>query len=122
MKAGERWLPDVHTSFSTPTENPKMTDNLAVKGIRDDQTNTGRRMKARGNRRKRFTIEVRYILLRKNTFLSRLTRYDGGWHVYSRYATESSRDQALAALVKKEARGYLSGWASLRYRKGLKVS
>lgn len=95
-----------------------MTDNLAVKGIRDDQTNSGRRMKPRGKRRKRFTIEVRYILLRKNTILDRLTRFDGGWHVYSRYATESSRDQALAAMVKKEKRGFLPGWVSLRFRPG----
>jgi len=94
-----------------------MTDNLAVKGIRDDQTNSGRRMKPRGRRRKRFTIEVRYILLKKNTILDRLARYDGGWHVHSRYRTESSRDQALASMVKKEDNGRLPGWASARYRR-----
>ena len=86
----------------------------------EDQTNSGRRMKSRGKHRKRFVIEVRYILLRTNTFLNRLARYDGGWHVYSRYATESSRDQAYTALVKKEAleRAGLPGWAAARYRKG----
>ena len=89
-----------------------------IPGAYEDRTHSGRRMKPRGKRRKRFTIEARYILLRKNSFLSRLTRYDGGWHVYSRYATESSRDQALAALVKKEKLGFLPGWATARYRKG----
>lgn len=89
-----------------------------IPGAYDDQLHSGRRMKPRGKRRKRFTIEVRYILLRKNTFLNRLSRYDGGWHVYGRYATESSRDQALAAMVKKEKRGFLPGWVSLRFRPG----
>ena len=89
-----------------------------IPGAYDDQTNSGRRMKPRGKRRKRFAIEARYITLRKNSILNRLTRFTCGWYTHSRYATESSRDQAYAALVKKEERASLPGWGRWKYRKG----
>lgn len=76
-----------------------MTDNLANKGIRDDEPVGSRRMKPKGKRKKPWAIEWRI----KRHVSNGLARTLGlrGWMVYNRYTTEFRRDQALAALVKK---------------------
>ena len=77
----------------------------------DDQTNSGRRLKPRGKRRKPFAIECR-IQRRVTASLARTLGLQDWW-VHSRYTTASRRDQAYAALVKKAQ----SGWWRPEYRK-----
>ena len=76
-----------------------MTENhIWPRNAYDDETDSGRRLKPRGKRRKRFVIQFRFSYSPKNMFFPILA----GWHTYSRYATEAARDQALAVLVNKE--------------------
>ncbi len=79
-----------------------MVDNLGIKGIQDDEPVSSRRLKPRGKRRKPWVIEWRIKHHVSNTLAHtlRLTQ----WSVYSRYATESRRDQALAFMVKRAGR------------------
>lgn len=78
----------------------------------DDQTDSGRRLKPRGKRRKRFVIEFCFSSPRDKMFFPSLA----GWHTYSRYASQAARDQAFAALVKKEKYSP-SRWIMLAYRR-----
>jgi len=74
-----------------------MNDNLANFGIEDDTPR--RRGKKRGGR-KRFAIEARLPRHVSPGLAFMLGLRD--WAVHSRYPTRARRDQALAALVKKE--------------------
>ena len=65
------------------------TDNLSIKGIQDD-TCRPRRSKKKG--RKKFGIQARFLSS---------SRFFKGWYAHGRYHTESARDDAHAALVKK---------------------
>ncbi len=76
-----------------------MTDNLGNKGIKDDEPVGSRRFKPRGKQRKRWVIEWR-IEGHVSNILARTLRLTK-WSVYSRYTTESRRDQALAFMVKR---------------------
>lgn len=79
-----------------------MTDNLGIKGIQDDGPVGSRRLKPRGKQKKPWVIEWR-IKCRGPGFVARVFGLRD-WSVYSRYTTESRRDQALAVLVKKTER------------------
>ncbi len=91
-------------------------DNLNIKGIEDD--NPRRRGKTRGKARRPFAIEARLvhdpdapsILVSRQLGL-------GKWWVRGRYTTSSRRDQAYAALVKKEASSHIPRWARWEFRK-----
>lgn len=72
----------------------------------DDQSQSGRRLKIRGKRRKPFAVECRFKGL--SSFLD--------WFTHGRYETESRRDQAYAALVKKAEREYILS-IIIEYRK-----
>jgi len=64
----------------------------------DDQSHSGRRLRPRPKSRKRFAIECK-LEVEPGTIMSW-----GGldkWWIWGRYLTESRRDQAYAALVKK---------------------
>jgi hypothetical protein len=76
-----------------------MTDNLAIKGIRDDEPVGSRRLKPRGKRKKPWAIECRIKRHVSNGLARDLGLWD--WWLHSRYTTRARRDQALAALVKK---------------------
>jgi hypothetical protein len=80
-----------------------MPDNLNIHGIEDDTT---RPHKKRGGR-KPFVIESRLVpppggWPKDSIWRSRIFRDMGEWGVYGRYKTESARDEALAAVVKRE--------------------
>lgn len=94
-----------------------MADNLANKGIRDDEPH--RRGKKRGGR-KPFVIESR---LARNpdpsapkSFLGRQLGLKEWW-TWRRYITTARRDQALAVLVKKRESGQIRGWPYWEFRK-----
>lgn len=76
------------------------------KNAYEDETHSGRRMKPRGKRRKSYVIETRYLPPpeRRIPFFDCRGMYD--WHTYHRYETESRRNQAYAALVKKAQNGW----------------
>lgn len=65
------------------------TDNLSIKGIEDDSCRPYRRKKSS---RKKFGIQARFLSP---------SRFLRGWYTHGRYRTESARDDAYAALVKK---------------------
>lgn len=95
-----------------------MADNLNIKGIADTEQQPGRRIKPKGKRRKSWAIEVRYPRPEGETpGLYRLFSKLAEWHVYSRYDTESRRDQAFSALVKKSHLDYPYGGRAPQYRK-----
>ena len=83
-----------------------MTDNLNIKGIESDAPR-GRRSKTRGKQRKPYLIDCIFPVL---SFLNR----ENTWEVWGRYRTESARDQAYTALVKKVAVFWGGAW---KYRK-----
>ena len=88
-------------------------DNLNIKGIEDDTPR--RRGKVRGKARKSFAIEARLARnpeAPKNSVFGREK-----WGIWSRYKTALCRDQAYAALVKKEATGRIRRWGHWEYRK-----
>ena len=90
-------------------------DNLSIKGIESD-VSPGK-FKARGQTKKPYTIESR--LTPPSHPLSVFHSFEKlrEWWVRSRYPTAARRDQAYAALVKKE-RSNGSPWAHWEYRKG----
>lgn len=77
-----------------------MPDNLANFGIRDDEPVGSRRLKPRGKRRKPFAIEARVPRRVTSSLATTLGLRD--WWVHSRYTTRARRDQAYAALVRRE--------------------
>lgn len=92
----------VNNPISTNVENPYMTDNLRIKGVESDEHPAARMRKA--NKRRTYAIECRYIRtnrMRRGDSLGWL--WDGlrEWFVWKRYKTESARDEAFAAVVKK---------------------
>ncbi len=90
-------------------------DNLNIKGIEDDVPR--RRGKKRGGR-KPFAIESRLVpdpAMPKRSVLRQLGL--GKWWVWGRYETSSRRDQAYAALVKKEGAANLPRWSRWEHRK-----
>ncbi len=97
------------------TERSIFMDNLNIKGIESD-VSPGK-FKARGKRRKPYIIESRLTgaegLHPRNVFHSLKLE---AWWVRSRYTTATRRDQAYAALVKKERNSYVN-WANWHYRK-----
>ena len=94
----------------------KPMDNLNIKGIEDDKPR--RRGKTRGKTRKPFAIESRLVHDPDLPRRSVLRQFGlGEWGVWGRYMTASRRDQAYAALVKREAASRLPRWGSWRYRK-----
>jgi hypothetical protein len=93
-----------------------MTDNLAIKGIEDDTPR--RHGKTRGKSRKPFAIESR--LVHNPDAPEHLASRQLGlkkWWVWGRYETAPRRDQAYAALVKREERTALPRWSCWEYRK-----
>lgn len=94
-----------------------IVDNLNIKGIREDEP-PRRRGKTRGKARKPFAIESRLVHdpdASRHCVMRQLGL--GEWWVCRRYTTATRRDQAYAALVKKEAAGRLPRWAHWEYRK-----
>ncbi len=78
------------------------TDNLSIHGLTDDKPKGGRQKKNRG--RKMFVLQARYVYTRRalrSPGLGWLFRGLRDWYTHSRYATESARDEAYAALVRK---------------------
>lgn len=93
-----------------------MADNLNIKGIEDDAP---RRCGKKRGGRKPFAVEARLVPdpdAPKHSVLRQLGL--GNWWVWGRYHTESARDQAHAALVKKERVSQLARWSSWEFRKG----
>lgn len=92
-------------------------DNLNIKGLREDEPRL--RGKKRSGR-KRFVIQARSVAgpaFRKSEGLSWLWMSLKEWYTHSRYHTESARDEAYTALVKKEEN---NGWCNSkgeRYRR-----
>ena len=86
--------------------SPLMADNLNIKGIESDAPR-GRRSKSRGKQRKLYIIECIFPVL---SFVNR----ERTWEVWGRYRTESARDQAYTALVKKAEFPWGGAW---KYRK-----
>jgi hypothetical protein len=81
----------------------KFMDNLNIYGIPDDEPRPSRG-KPRGKRRKPFAIECR-LVPNPNTDSSTVMRARLGlrtWWTWGRYETATRRDQAYAALVKKQ--------------------
>ncbi len=93
-----------------------MVDNLNIKGVEDDTPR--RRGKVRGKARKPFAIESR-IVYPDDAPAHCISRAlgPGTWGVWGRYETASRRDQAYAALVKREAAGRIRRWGYWEYRK-----
>ncbi len=85
-------------------------DNLSIKGIESD-TPRHRGKKRRG--RKPFVIEAR--LVRDSKALRKALFGLGNWWVWGRYKSAFRRDQAFAALVKKETG--IPGWSHWKFRK-----
>jgi hypothetical protein len=75
-------------------------DNLANFGIKNDETAGSRRLKPRGKQRKPWVIECRIQRHVSNGLARTLGLQD--WWVHGRYSTKNRRDQAYAAVVKKE--------------------
>ena len=91
-------------------------DNLNIRGIEDDSPR--RRGKVRGKARKPFAIESRIAYDENVCMNSGLRILDSGeWGTWGRYETASRRDQAYAALVKREAANRLPCWGSWEYKK-----
>ncbi len=91
-------------------------DNLNIKGIEDDMPR--RRGKTRGKVRKPFALECRMAPspdAPKRSVLRQLNLKK--WWVWGRYTTSSRRDQAYAALVKREAASTWPRWSHWEYRK-----
>jgi hypothetical protein len=88
-----------------------MADNLAIKGIEDD---TPRRRGKKCRSRKLFAIESRYRPDDRRSVFRCLNLYS--WWVHGHYETASRRDQAYAALVKKE-KNARRPWGRITYRK-----
>ena len=76
-----------------------MTDNLSIKGIREDEPHARGRFKPHGKRRKPWVIESRIKRHVSNSLAHTLGLCD--WSVHTRYTTKARRDQAYATLVKK---------------------
>ncbi len=94
-----------------------MPDNLANFGIEDD---TPRRRGKKRGRRKPFVLQARFVRgpdRRPSTGLTWLFRSLEHWYTHSRYRTESARDQAYAALVKKAENDPFQGWSKQEFRK-----
>lgn len=96
----------------------KMADNLNIKGIREDEPHERGRAHPHGKHRKTFVVESR-IVYPENEHPNSVFRTLGlgGWWVHGRYATASRRDQAYAALVKKEATSRIPRWGHWEFRK-----
>ncbi len=92
-------------------------DNLNIKGIESD-TSPGK-FKARGKTKKPYIIESRLtppeIALHPLDVFHSLSKLRVWW-LRSRYSTAARRDQAYAALVKKENNS-LREWVHWEYRK-----
>ena len=107
-----------------PTRGPllycavNIMDNLKNKGIREDD------FRRRGNRkkigRKRFVLQSRHRPgpAYRPTGLGFLFRHFEDWSTHSRYHTASARDEAYAALVKRQKVSYMRHWTFIEYRKG----
>ena len=96
-----------------------MPDNLNIKGIADETQKKGRQRKNRG--KKRFALESRYVYTRRalrSPGLGWLFRGLRDWYTHSRYHTESARDEAYAAMVKKAANERDSRLGHHEFRKG----
>ncbi len=83
------------------------TDNLSIKGIDPGEQSLDRRFKTRGRQKKPFGIEARtrHNPHRKYSIFRTLNLHV--WYGFSRYKTRARRDQALAALVKKDENGHM---------------
>lgn len=82
-----------------------MADNQSIHGVDSDSYRA--RGSKKGGGRKPFVLETRIIppeggwprdSLWRRGFMRQLEK----WHVHGRYKTESARDEAYAALVKKK--------------------
>jgi hypothetical protein len=93
-------------------------DNLNIKGIREDEPHVRGRAHPRDKKRKPFAIEARlgHDSDAPKQLVSRQLGL-GDWGVWGRYKTAAHRDQAYAALVKREAANRLPRWGSWEYRK-----
>jgi hypothetical protein len=93
-------------------------DNLNIKGIRDDEPHVRGRIRPRGKKRKPFVIESRIVYpddIPRHSIFPALGLND--WSVHCRYHTESARDQAYAAMVKKENTARIPRWGYWEFRK-----
>ncbi len=92
-----------------------MADNQSIHGIRDDEP-ARRGKKRRG--RKQFVLQTRWVRgLSQRGDIGWLFRSLEKWHIHSRYHTESARDMAYTALVKKAAVCSWRVWTNMEYRK-----
>ena len=95
-----------------------MADNLNIKGIRDDEPRKRGRAHPRGKRPKPFVVEGRIVYPENEHPNSDFRTLGlGEWWVHGRYETASRRDQAYAAMVKKEATSRIPRWGYWAFRK-----
>jgi len=107
-----RFSPNSPLSATVEIRGTVKMDNLAIKGVESDASR-GKRVKPRGKQRKPFVIEYMIQSPRKSV----LNSFGfGKWGVWARYRTAAARDQAYAALVKKEANSP-HWWSTWKYRK-----
>ncbi len=93
-------------------------DNLNIKGIRDAEPHARGRAHPHGKQRKPFALECRLGHDPDTPEHSALRQLGlETWWVWGRYVTASRRDQAYAALVKKNERTSLPRWSRWEYRK-----
>ncbi len=92
-----------------------MADNLNIKGIREDEPPARGRAHPRGKARKPFALECRLKRSVPDSLARQLGR--GDWWVWGRYTTAARRDQAHAALVKKEETNPIPRWGHWEFRK-----
>ena len=84
-----------------------MADNLDIKGIADEEQPRGDKFKTRGKRKKPWAIESRTLHDNPTPGSVFWTLKLHEWYVFSRYETRARRDQAHAALVRKDENGHM---------------
>ena len=84
-----------------------MADNLDIKGIADEEQPRGEKFRTKGKRKKPYGIETRTLHDRPRKYSIFRTLKLHLWYGFSRYETRDRRDQALAALVKKDKNGHM---------------
>jgi len=92
------------------------TDNLSTHGIESDEA---RRRGKKNRGRKGFVLQARSVAgpgYRSTSGLGWLWKSLQKWYTHSRYHTESARDQAYAALVRKDAADGFKNAKGERYR------
>lgn len=83
------------------------TDNLSIKGIDPAEQTPGRRLKIKGKRKKLWGIETRTLHDRPRRYSIFRSLNLHVWYGFAKYETRDRRDQAIAALVKKDENGHM---------------